>query len=177
MENTNDAYAYLDYCETWRKSYRGVYFEIVRWNYRGEDKCNWNYYVYLKERHFANKELWGEIWNGADPSCKSEGVARFWLGLEIHGGITFYERNAGHKYVKVGCDYGHWGDYEYEYDLGMVLCDCQNTIDGIHAKCDYLINDAYDGGVHLENDGEYQDIHMSMFYSHETIANKVNKRL
>lgn len=98
-----------------------------------------NYYVYLREAMVPNfEEIWlaDELkrWWPTAPERVSHdyyGCSRL-CNVEMHGGITFYAKHGhsvGHRYVEIGCDYGHLYDDQRDWTIQDLFFDACATID------------------------------------------------
>lgn len=143
----------LKHRDVWTGCYRGVFFEIVHW-----DIC-WNYYLYLTVNQLSDKELQKEVLRpeiGRFGYSDYDKIALF-NALEFHGGITFYDKVAGGKSIKIGCDYGHFHDSENDYNLEDVMNDARISIDKLHRACEYFLRNPYNGELMKESEAEYLD--------------------
>jgi hypothetical protein len=137
----------LRYKETWSGKYRGVIVEVCRWSYGavppGLPKNCWNYYLYLDLSLFQDKALAESLWLPAQKWQITETSPIRWThdyysnpflsGLEMHGGITYYQQHQQGEFrqIQVGCDFQHYGDETYEWNLDSVLADCKACIDAM----------------------------------------------
>lgn len=140
---------------SWSGKYNGVPFEVKQWAYDSSggslpDKC-WNYYLYLNLAKFEDKAVADSLWLEDkevqfSPTSPVRVTHDYYgnptlSGLEMHGGITFYEKMTPDKQriVKVGCDFQHLGDAEQHWDLEGVLADMKSCVDAFLAAVKYNV--------------------------------------
>lgn len=106
---------------------------VVHWNRQGildRGRCinSWNIYVYLFQHHAAFNRFTGIT---EQNYISSDTV------LDFHGGCTYFQRSWNSEgrivRVKLGCDYAHYGDEQYEdfatkEDAWKVFSDAQDLI-------------------------------------------------
>lgn len=136
----------LRHKDVWIGGYRGVSFEIVRWN-RNEDQMRtlghesfWNYYIIIPEPMVEEEDrpqVFLDLGEADKYGFRHYDYMRGPLSdIYWHGGITFYERHltqgVSPAFVKAGCDYQHLWDEGMRYNEDIVLVDVKHTIDDLH---------------------------------------------
>lgn len=126
----------------WVQIYKNVQITICHHKPSSNDgKGVWTYYLSFHERQFT-LEQFNKLW--LKPIREATQTKRVMYNydvhpfteLELHGGITFYEKSGGTesspiRVVKIGCDYNHLWDREggYSDDLESVWGDAVNSVD------------------------------------------------
>lgn len=138
-------------------TYRGVPVEIVHPHGEGAPgyyhlrAYGWCGYIYLWLEQVQDEKLREALW---DDDAYRFGI---WLDdLLFHGGVTFHSRRLDSKaqrFVKVGCDYRHYGDKDDMYDEHVVFADMCGVIDRLHARTTYLLRCSGDGRLATESEG------------------------
>jgi len=132
---------------TWQGVYRCVKFTIFRGSVFGGGTI-WNYYIHLPAEQFP-EDVRADFCLQPQP----EKDRRFkgdhyrysqspWGDIWFHGGVTFYSDLQSHpslpSVIKVGCDYSHDGDEQYN-DPHMspesFIADVHETIDDLLRSC------------------------------------------
>lgn len=126
----------------WRGTHKGVPFEVMNWGFDGSSiNDKWNYYLYLLERNCVDFEkLWlpGTVVQFSESSPKRVTYDYYpaFGAVEMHGGITYYEKQGElvHRVVKIGCDFAHLYDEFAGWDLESVVDDMRVAIDSLYKK-------------------------------------------
>lgn len=125
--------------KVWRGTHRGVPFKVMLWGYDDTSLDKWNYYLYLLERNCINfDKLWlpGEVvqFTECSPKRVTYDYYSVFGEVEMHGGITYYEKHGElvNRYVEIGCDFAHLYDDEAGWDLESVVADMQVAIDSLY---------------------------------------------
>lgn len=137
----------------WNGEYRGIIFAIHNWNFDVSspglpEEC-WNYYLFLELSKFEDKELAESLWlEDKEDQYTPKSPIRvthdyygnpFLANLNMHGGITYYEKKHFHKerVIKVGCDFQHLHDDQECWKIEGVLNDCEKCIDKMLSTTSY----------------------------------------
>jgi len=165
--------------EKWSGQWRGVKWEInklIDWYKRDSgpsltrDGHGWTFYLIVNEEQFTPEE-WAGLWlpeedfrnhddtksYGAKYSYYNSGIIS---AVELHGDCTYYEKYGGFPFqkhaVKFGCDYAHYGDDEYAYDLRWLWHDVKRAIESLWGRCPKLLVWCHHCGEYLPQDtGEW----------------------
>jgi hypothetical protein len=123
----------------WRGTYDGVNFEINCLNNNNSEEFKewWTFYLYIFLNRIpeeykpdsywldGKKDSFGILYKYYDHSVLSR--------LNWHAGITWYSKERGFdgddKVIKVGCDYQHYCDEGYFYNIDSVKIDVKQCID------------------------------------------------
>ena len=136
----------IDELHSYRYRYRGIQLEICQQvNFH---TVPWTYYLILHLGEFEDETLYRKLWlrakthnlGGSKFTCWDGASCAFLENLPWHGGVTFYEKRTcpdGSRYIKVGCDYGHYGDEGHTYTLRDVIADAEATVDALHEAAQY----------------------------------------
>jgi len=107
--------------DVWKMDKYGITMEIIHWSMYTIEQLNndrysrtsWNYYAYLLETVLGAEKF--------EPLWLKDNNDYFNLNLgesKWNGGLTFYDkginRHSNKRWVKVGCDFSHYWDYERE---------------------------------------------------------------
>ena len=126
----------------WRGTHKGVPFKVINWGFDSSSiNDKWNYYLYLLERNCVDFEkLWlpGTIVqiSESSPTCVIYDYYPAFSSVEMHGGITYYEKQGElvHRAVEIGCDFAHLHDEYAGWCLESVVADMQVAIDSLYEK-------------------------------------------
>jgi hypothetical protein len=121
----------------------GIAYEIQFWGkgHMCDGQGMWNYYIVIPQDQLRAadwEKVWLPVvsmhrWSSGRASPSYDEYSSILSAGEFHGGITFYEKgcdpDGDHKWIKVGCDYGHLWDREvgYAYSLDYVQGDALRT--------------------------------------------------
>ncbi len=145
-------------------SFRGLNFKVNH----PHDGYKWAYYLYIRLNQIKNETAAKSLsriksgkW-GLDYSKN-----RFVDGIWMHAGCTYanYGGSIKNRYLEVGCDYGHYHDDCYSYNLDSILSDVEASINSVHETLGYNIFCNGAGGFFDEKDGSYND--GGSFYSNQ----------
>ena len=144
--------------ENWKFTYKGIHCSIVHWGVEEMSSVHsggiWNSYIIIQKPQLPTqfKKLLCRAKVSSLPSKR-----KFWnyskldSYFDMHGGFTYYEPlrdefTGDVIAVKVGCDYAHAFDDNYDYNENMVKKDLEESVDGF-IKCfpDYLVWRVSDG--------------------------------
>lgn len=167
----------------WNGTYKGINWEVQTFDIG--DRKTWTFYLYLYEEQFdpvywkkyvwlrPNKHKWGGVANY--DYYKSQ----FILGIDFHGGCTYYEKlgglDKGRKSVKIGCDYGHYWDRPDSESVESVTRDVASAIDSLYNTYPQIkVWCCGNGGFYPPNEGRFLD--SGKFYSAFYEAESENKR-
>ena len=113
-------------------NYKGISFEIVKWQNEGSVMgYTWNFYLIVKPRRMKTAEGFREGERRVD-------YLAMYGDVQMHGEITFWQEimtSRKKKVHKIGCEYAHSFDMEYnsmklmERTLKNVLNDVKEAID------------------------------------------------
>lgn len=113
---------------TWRGSYKGIYYKITDWKTDYNPNGYWCYYVYFSPSDPIR--IFNKLWKN---SRANYGMYNCPIieNLKWHCGCTYLERavSNGNKYIKAGCDYQHYWDEGIEYCVESIQSDAIATID------------------------------------------------
>ena len=125
----------------WHGVYRGVNFEINNFKtpiYDSEDKQdNWTYYLYIQLNKIPEENKPNSFWLKGKADDKGRVYYKYYkhhviTNIDLAGGCTWYSKEAGfdgeNKVIKIGCDYQHYWDEGYTYDLEYIKSDVKNSI-------------------------------------------------
>ena len=130
-------------------SYQNVQVEIRQWSIENYNDNCWNYYLHLILSKFKDKELTETLWlpdvemriTPTSPIRVTHDYYSnpFLSSLEMHGGITFYEKQVHDKerVIKVGCDFQHLYDDMAHWNLESVTTDMTHCIDEMLKNTQY----------------------------------------
>jgi len=155
--------------EIWRGKYKGVGFEICKWQTidylrNNEKKDVWSFYLFIVIKSIPT-ERQGQFWLEGKKSEGHDWVSYDYYGhtvgeIEFHCGCTYYEKASGFdnadKIIKVGCDYNHYWDEGHVYNLEDVHKEVEDAIDSLYElvpnmKCRCGGN----GNYYLPEEGEF----------------------
>ena len=146
-------------------NHKGVEYEIHNFvidsTFRGLEDC-WTYYLFLTVERIPDVELASQIW--LDPKYDDEDRISYdywdcWLSrLPWHGGVTYYDKISSadmrRRVIKIGCDYQHYGDEQFNYDEKWVQRDAIETIEAFLERVpDYKRHCGTVGGYWLPSEG------------------------
>ncbi len=120
----------------WARRHKGVTIEVVHWGVDAEHnpRGTWNYYLSLFERDMT-PEAFAPLWlesKVADWGVTHDHYDSPLSQVDMHGGITFYEKRGdvpGYRVVRIGCDYNHSWDEDVSYSLEEVYADAVASAD------------------------------------------------
>lgn len=132
----DETIAFSDH-EQWQGQYRGVAFEVCRWNHGSADGDTWNYYIIVKprrlRRHGKGKDMRVDYY-------------KMYSDVDMHGGITYWCRTVGswgnHTADKIGCDYAHLWDMD-EYTGKRIPRTKEGILHDVKATIDKLPTDLF----------------------------------
>jgi len=139
----------------------GLAYEIAHWGvgHMCDGKGMWNYYVTIPEQQLRPED-WAKVWLPVEHMMdRSSGLRQpvyneydsILSAGEFHGGITFYEKgqtpDSDHRWIKVGCDYGHVWDRDagYGYSVGYVQQDALRSCAKLAEVLNPLVRCTYTG--------------------------------
>lgn len=146
----------------WNGRYRDIGYEIQ--NFKIGDKDAWTFYLWIPLKQLPD-ELQQRFWLPAIRDDQfpdrvfydyhKESLIR---DIEWHGGCTWYSKESSiddaPRMVKIGCDYQHFWDDEYHYNITWVESDAKNAIDSLHKLIPNLkVRCAYNGKFYDAADG------------------------
>lgn len=152
----------------WNGELHGVSWEIQRFAHYRENsgrKYAWTFYLSLDLGRFpveANPDAW---W--LTPRYDDKGREHYdYYGtimndIDWHGGMTWYSKESSPdskaRYIKVGCDYGHYGDLEdSDYSLDWIKQDVLAAIQSFRRLVPgYKVRCRWDGELHDPKDVEF----------------------
>lgn len=140
----------LELSKTWSGTHRGLPFSI---NHHGQERPNnwpplnnghgcWCFYIHIQEWKIVNL---ADFWLEGKLTEHTPGGSRFihydyssspLANADWNGGITFWEqRDQPYRTIKVGCDFSHiWdADYDYNYSLSDIHARVIKCIDELHS--------------------------------------------
>ena len=176
----------VDRHSEWRQEYRGVMVKISFWGqpdmptpYGPETGVlvgkrqgmndgfgMWNYYLTLVPEMFVDGKDFEKFWL---PVNRTDERGRVFYDyyvspladLNWHGEITYYEKHQDpdnkKRFVKMGCDYGHFFDQEagYPYSKDSVWFDGCRSVDALHKLFPNLkMRCGYNGKYYSSDQGE-----------------------
>jgi hypothetical protein len=130
------------HAKRWTFMVDNINVEIILWGegceHHNEGRGIFNYYLYIPEKHFKNvfEELWIEDKIYKITESSPERISHDYYNIEaidymdLHGGCTFYQKlghTAGHRTIKVGCDYNHLWDMESLPEFYTVVSDAKRS--------------------------------------------------
>ena len=153
----------LRHFDSWRGKYRGVNFEIIKWQFQIVEKDNWNYYLIINEQQFPievrDKYVLPPLKDEKGRLYYEYGKSDDWSNIDAHCGWTFYDILGGHantpRVVKIGCDYTHLWDEGRRYDEEGIIQEVKQSIDMLHeAVAGFLIWSEMNGNYRTEIETE-----------------------
>jgi hypothetical protein len=158
-------------CHISRGCYKGIKFEICRWEVEmfGGREEQWAYYLSINLNKIPEKDNPDSYWLPSDNSYREHPVLSemYW-----HGGITFYDKVSGFdddpRIIEVGCDYQHYEDEGST--LEACLWDCQQSIESFLTYIpDYKRRCVGNGKLYDSKDGiiKEHEGYGEEFYSNE----------
>lgn len=161
---------------TFKGTYRGIHFKIIRWFYESDihqEKPKWNYYIFLNLENFVDQKLAKKFWP-KDAQFSTGGswytpydAVPFIHSMDFHCGVTFYQKHlypGNRKIVEIGCDYSHLYDEGAHYNEQHILYEVENSIERFHEMVEYKIRCNGNGKLYLESEGQYRN---NGFFSNE----------
>lgn len=131
----------LKHREIWRGEYRGIQFEINRFDSFCKDmfENGWTYYLYINLFMFPEERrqsMRTRVYYTAFGTIMETPVDNPLNKLDWHGGLTWIseETTKGSPFIviKAGCDYQHLWDEGNCYTKETVLQDVKRCIDSLH---------------------------------------------
>lgn len=129
----------------------GVTVEIINWSFGPDEPLDkWSYYLFLELDKIEDKELVEILWlpeqqmqiTPTSPVRVSYDYYSnsFLCSLEMHGGITFYDKVMWNtkRVAKVGCDFLHLYDNQTGWTVDLVLADLVKCIDEMLTRITYV---------------------------------------
>ena len=127
--------------EVYRARYRGIRFEINRLFWEGATQPQWTFYLILNEKELPEKEF-KSIWDISIIKYNNHCFYRYdgnpiIDSIKWHYGCTYYEKSGGYdkvsniRYVKMGCDYGHFHDIPF-LPIESVILDVMAAINSLY---------------------------------------------
>ena len=169
--------------EVWTGTYKGVAFEIDKWKTKPNDfdlegRDCWTYYLFLHLNKIPKennpKGYWLEGIKDKKRVYYKYNKHNVMNELDWHGGLTWYSKEHGFdksgKIIKIGCDYSHYYDEGYCYNLETVKNDVKNTIERfLYFVPDYKYWCCGNGNLYSLNEGVVKG---GRFYSKEYFGEK-----
>jgi len=126
----------------WKPYIKGLRTEIVKWGYADtnskylnfETNPMWNAYILIKKKNlpYTFKKLVLKPYKSKFDGRYCYDDYKLADYFDMHYGITFYEvlkNEIGDIFaIKVGCDYGHYGEEGVRYNFENVLFDLKNSV-------------------------------------------------
>jgi hypothetical protein len=105
----------------------------------------WTYYIYLDKKKMLPEEF--KLFNAPLKHTEFGGKIKSHYDyykipdIDLHCGITFYEKNRDifleHFILKIGCDYNHYWDEGKQYQLEDIIMDVKNSVDSFLSRFSY----------------------------------------
>ncbi len=122
----------------------------------------WTYYLHISPDRVPDKNLSDALW--LKPKYDDYGKCSYdynalWISdIHWHGGVTWYSKEScaddKMRRVKIGCDFSHYWDEEYEYNIESVIREAIITAEEfIKAVPDYKRHCNTCGGYWLPSEG------------------------
>ncbi|MEI6154017.1 MAG: hypothetical protein WCQ90_08005 [Deltaproteobacteria bacterium] len=165
--------------ETYTGEYRGIKFELVLWGqvegigkpYAESSYCPiWNLYLMIDTKRipeennpssFLLQKEKNDVFNLSFYDYDDHPILS---SIDFHGGITFYE-TLEDGWIKVGCDYNHFGDHQSLYSFEHLLQDAGIAIDSfLEMIPGYKMWCSGNGKLYDKNEGVIRN---NAFYSRE----------
>ncbi len=153
----------LRHTDEWSGEHKGVSFTIKHWNINSEHcpQGIWNYYLHIPLDAIPKEKQHSFL---ANSKKDDRGRVHYEYSekhlindLNWHCGMTFYQKHGMDDapiVVEMGCDYNHYWDEGKRYDIGIVLSDCQNSIDRLWELVPDMKRRCHTvGGFHKLSDG------------------------
>jgi len=144
MKNQIEKKKIVDKQENWKFTYKGIHCLIVHWGSaemqpKGEIQPGgiWNSYIIIQKKQLPKqfrKLLCKFKASPLPPKRKYWDYYKLENYFDMHGGLTYYEPlrdefTGDIIAVKVGCDYAHAFDDNYNYNEEWVKKDLEKSVD------------------------------------------------
>jgi hypothetical protein len=156
----------------WTGTHRGVGFEINNFKTPAiEGLCseqdNWTYYLFIHLSRIPKANNPETFWLKSKPDDNGRVYYKYYEhsvinNIDLSGGCTWYSKELGFdgsdKVIKIGCDYAHIWNTDYERNLENIKCDVENSINKFRELIpDYKYWCGGNGKLYSESEGIIKD--------------------